>query len=159
MELALGQFAQRGPVGVWKMLPLGQGVGVAQCVVSLIVAIYYNVIMSYCLYYIFASFSTDVPWSKCSDNWGYNGDIAADDRCYEFKELDCKDDPSCVGSISQSCPRAVSTGDTGVCQSSAEQFYEKVLLGIDKAFLFNTSEVVFKNETDTESADITYALT
>ena len=36
MELALGQFAQRGPVSVWKLCPLGQGVGIAQCVVSCI---------------------------------------------------------------------------------------------------------------------------
>ena len=39
---------------------LGVGIGVAQCIVSIIVAIYYNVIMAYCLYYIFASFQAGV---------------------------------------------------------------------------------------------------
>ena len=85
MELALGQFAQRGPVSVWRLCPLGQGVGIAQCVVSCIggfkivifssisscflVAIYYNVIMAYCLFYIFSSFAAEVPWSKYSKEW------------------------------------------------------------------------------------------
>merc|ERR1719187_1490743 len=86
MELALGQFAQRGPVSVWKLCPLGQGVGIAQCVVSCIVAIYYNVIMAYCLFYIFSSFAEEVPWSKCSSDWGYNGDIASDEHCYAWSK-------------------------------------------------------------------------
>lgn len=66
MELALGQFTQRGPVAIWKLCPLGQGVGIAQCIVSILVAIYYNVIMAYCLYYIFSSFTGTVPWSYCA---------------------------------------------------------------------------------------------
>lgn len=158
MELALGQFAQRGPVGVWKMCPLGQGVGVAQCVVSLIVAIYYNVIMAYCIYYIFASFASEVPWSSCSDSWGYGGNLAADDRCYVYQKSDCKDDCDAPPTV-QSCPRAVQMNDTSVCQSSAEQFYEKVLLGIDQAFMKNTTELVNINENVTKEVQVTYALT
>jgi hypothetical protein len=69
MELALGQFVQQGPVGVWRLCPLGYGVGVAQVVTNIIVSIYYNVIMGYCLFYIFASFQSEVPWSKCSADW------------------------------------------------------------------------------------------
>ena len=30
------------------------------------IAIYYNVIMAYCLYYIFSSFTSTVPWSYCA---------------------------------------------------------------------------------------------
>ena len=87
LELALGQFAQRGPIKIWKMCPLGIGVGIGQCIVSIIgrnrqnnikfysvyfyfqVAIYYNVIPGYCLYYIFASFATELPWESCSSEW------------------------------------------------------------------------------------------
>ena len=36
LELALGQFAQRGPIKIWKMCPLGIGVGIGQCIVSII---------------------------------------------------------------------------------------------------------------------------
>lgn len=45
------------------------GVGVAMVTVSLIVCIYYNVIMSYTIYYMFASISEVVPWSICDPAW------------------------------------------------------------------------------------------
>ena len=67
MEVALGQFSQLGPLEVWKsMSPIGRGVGFAMCTMSLIVAIYYNVVMGLCLHYMFASFTTgDLPWKSC----------------------------------------------------------------------------------------------
>jgi SNF family Na+-dependent transporter len=71
MEVALGQFSQLGPLEVWKtMAPIGRGVGFAMCTLSLIVAIYYNVVMAYCLYYMFASFTSVLPWQTCDPNWG-----------------------------------------------------------------------------------------
>lgn len=33
--------------------------------VTLIVSIYYNVIIAYSLYYMFASFQSPLPWSAC----------------------------------------------------------------------------------------------
>lgn len=45
------------------------GVGVAMVTVSLIVCIYYNVIMSYTIYYMYASISEVVPWSICDPAW------------------------------------------------------------------------------------------
>lgn len=35
--------------------------------ISLIVAIYYNVVMAYTLYYFFASMQTNLPWTTCSE--------------------------------------------------------------------------------------------
>ena len=134
MELALGQFAQQGPVGIWKLCPLGIGVGFAQSTVSLIVAIYYNVVMSYCLYYIFASFQAEVPWSKCSEDW-FQG-VGADNRCYERgsgKTCDAED---------------------GICETSTEQFFRRAVLGIHKSNLKSITETV--NGTDVSRS---YALT
>lgn len=45
------------------------GVGCAMITVSLIVCIYYNVIMSYTVFYMVASFDSEVPWSKCDPAW------------------------------------------------------------------------------------------
>jgi SNF family Na+-dependent transporter len=45
------------------------GVGCAMVTVSLIVCIYYNVIMSYTVYYMVSSFASEVPWSKCDPRW------------------------------------------------------------------------------------------
>ncbi|CAH1389578.1 unnamed protein product [Nezara viridula] len=44
-------------------------VGCAMITVSLIVCIYYNVIMSYTVFYMVASFDSEVPWSKCDPAW------------------------------------------------------------------------------------------
>ena len=46
------------------------------CLVSLIVAIYYNVIMAYKIFYTAASFTSELPWSRCQEWWG------ADQYCY-----------------------------------------------------------------------------
>jgi solute carrier family 6 amino acid transporter-like protein 5/7/9/14 len=51
MECALGQFSQSSPLTSWKFSPVGQGVGYAMIIISLIVAIYYNVIIGK-LYYV-----------------------------------------------------------------------------------------------------------
>ncbi|XP_064611086.1 sodium-dependent proline transporter-like isoform X2 [Liolophura sinensis] len=68
MELAMGQFSNLGPTGVWKMNPMAKGIGVSMALISIIVAIYYNVIMAYTLYYFFATMQTTLPWTTCPDN-------------------------------------------------------------------------------------------
>uniref|UniRef100_A0A8C0BZ78 Transporter n=1 Tax=Buteo japonicus TaxID=224669 RepID=A0A8C0BZ78_9AVES len=65
MECSLGQFASLGPISVWRILPLFQGVGITMVIISTFVAIYYNVIIAYALYYLFASFQRVLPWSDC----------------------------------------------------------------------------------------------
>ncbi|XP_032083036.1 sodium- and chloride-dependent neutral and basic amino acid transporter B(0+) [Thamnophis elegans] len=74
MECSLGQFASLGPVSIWRILPLFQGVGITMVVISTFVTIYYNVIIAYSLYYLFASFQRVVPWDNCNATW-------ADHRC------------------------------------------------------------------------------
>ncbi|KAJ8258269.1 hypothetical protein COCON_G00172810 [Conger conger] len=73
MECSLGQFSSQGPVTVWKVVPILQGVGVTMVLVSTLVAIYYNVIVAYSIYYLFASFQSPLPWSDCF-SW-------SDERC------------------------------------------------------------------------------
>uniref|UniRef100_A0A8C8I2N9 Solute carrier family 6 member 14 n=1 Tax=Oncorhynchus tshawytscha TaxID=74940 RepID=A0A8C8I2N9_ONCTS len=65
LESSFGQFCSQGPVNVWRALPIFQGVGVAMVLVSTLVGIYYNVIIAYSLYYMFASFQSPLPWSDC----------------------------------------------------------------------------------------------
>ena len=45
METALGQFSQSSPLTVWRLAPIGRGIGFAMVTISLIVAIYYNILM------------------------------------------------------------------------------------------------------------------
>jgi len=119
MEAALGQFGQVGPLQVWtEMLPAGVGVGVAMVTISMIVAIYYNVIMAYCLYYLFNTASTVLPWTVCDPEW-------ADQRCY------VRGSNSSLGGEGGVCI----VDDIGGCtevkpQTSEEQFWEKKVLDI-----------------------------
>ena len=76
MEAALGQYGQVGPMQIWReLMPAAMGVGVAMVTISLIVSIYYNVIMAYCLFYLFNSMRAVLPWTFCDEAW-------ADARCY-----------------------------------------------------------------------------
>ncbi|CAG2203117.1 Sodium- and chloride-dependent GABA transporter 2,Sodium-dependent proline transporter,Sodium-dependent dopamine transporter,Sodium- and chloride-dependent glycine transporter 2,Sodium-dependent noradrenaline transporter,Sodium- and chloride-dependent GABA transporter 1,Sodium- and chloride-dependent betaine transporter,Sodium-dependent neutral amino acid transporter B(0)AT2,Sodium-dependent neutral amino acid transporter SLC6A17,Sodium-dependent serotonin transporter,Sodium- and chloride-dependent GABA tr len=69
MELVMGQFCGLGPTGVWKMNPSAKGIGISMALISLVVAIYYNVIMVYTLIYFFSSMQKTLPWTVCEDEW------------------------------------------------------------------------------------------
>ncbi|XP_025100411.1 sodium- and chloride-dependent glycine transporter 1-like isoform X2 [Pomacea canaliculata] len=75
MEMAFGQFASCGVVSVWSVCPLFEGVGWAMFVVSVLIAIYYNMIIAWTLYYLFASFTKTLPWSFCG--------VWSSDGCFE----------------------------------------------------------------------------
>uniref|UniRef100_A0A9J7XHH6 Transporter n=1 Tax=Cyprinus carpio carpio TaxID=630221 RepID=A0A9J7XHH6_CYPCA len=73
MESSFGQFCSQGPINVWKAVPILQGVGITMMLVSIFVAIYYNVIIAYSIYYLFASFQYPLPWSvKDCSSTAYN---------------------------------------------------------------------------------------
>lgn len=65
MELAFGQFAGLGPLAIWNCLPIAKGIGYAMVTISLIICIYYNVIVCYTVFYMASTFQTTVPWAVC----------------------------------------------------------------------------------------------
>ncbi|XP_015665760.1 orphan sodium- and chloride-dependent neurotransmitter transporter NTT5 [Protobothrops mucrosquamatus] len=66
LELAAGQIIRQGSIGVWKHIsPRLVGIGFASCVVCSFVALYYNVIMAWSLFYLGNSFQFPLPWSNC----------------------------------------------------------------------------------------------
>uniref|UniRef100_A0A8B9SHP0 Transporter n=1 Tax=Anas platyrhynchos TaxID=8839 RepID=A0A8B9SHP0_ANAPL len=69
MELSLGQFSSLGPLAVWKISPLFKGVGMGTILIVSLVAIYYNMIIAYVLFYLFASLTSDLPWQHCGNWW------------------------------------------------------------------------------------------
>ncbi|KAG9491232.1 hypothetical protein GDO78_006543 [Eleutherodactylus coqui] len=69
MELALGQFSSLGPLAVWKISPLFKGVGMGMLLIVGLVAIYYNMIIAYVLFYLFASLTSSLPWEHCGNWW------------------------------------------------------------------------------------------
>ncbi|XP_023241689.1 sodium- and chloride-dependent glycine transporter 1-like isoform X4 [Centruroides sculpturatus] len=113
LELALGQFSGKSCVGVWSCAPLAKGVGIAMCSVSFCIVIYYNVVLTYTLYYMFASLAYVYPWNTCDLEWAentscrtrwesirYNVSGKTPSEIYwEKKVLDATDDPSNLGGI------------------------------------------------------------
>ncbi|OWF44595.1 sodium-dependent proline transporter-like [Mizuhopecten yessoensis] len=69
LETCIGQFSSRGPLSCWGFAPLFQGLGVAMVIISGIVTLYYNMIVSWAILYFFASFTSSLPWSTCENPW------------------------------------------------------------------------------------------
>ncbi|KAL4228840.1 hypothetical protein ACF0H5_011881 [Mactra antiquata] len=133
LELSFGQFASSGVVSIWKSSPLFEGVGWAMFVVSVLIAIYYNMIIAYTLYYLFASFKAMLPWQECGDwsteacskvsvatikNCTSNGGVFCHEKCYYQDEVS----PSVWNNISNcTSPDPVSPSD---------DYFHKVVLDI-----------------------------
>ncbi|XP_051877851.1 sodium- and chloride-dependent neutral and basic amino acid transporter B(0+)-like isoform X2 [Pristis pectinata] len=75
LESSVGQFASLGPVAVWKVVPMLQGVGITMVLVISLTDISYCCIIAYSLFYLFASFQSPLPWADCFSWWG------ADENC------------------------------------------------------------------------------
>ncbi|CAD5120424.1 DgyrCDS8991 [Dimorphilus gyrociliatus] len=69
LELSFGQKAKEGVISIWKICPLFQGIGWGMFLVSLFISIYYNMIIAWTLFYLGSSFSSDVPWRHCENDW------------------------------------------------------------------------------------------
>nr|XP_054769906.1 sodium- and chloride-dependent neutral and basic amino acid transporter B(0+)-like isoform X2 [Lytechinus pictus] len=100
MEVALGQYSSSGLIKVWKAVPPMRGLGYGQLFMSIYVSIFYNVVLAYCLYYFFASFTSRLPWIGCSNDWNTrlcseiydeclaDGGIVTEDRnCTKLEDL------------------------------------------------------------------------
>jgi solute carrier family 6 amino acid transporter-like protein 5/7/9/14 len=85
MELIVGQYVAAGPMKVWSISPLFLGIGAGMQMINFISSIYYNMLMGWSLYYLFASWQKELPWSDCKHE--YNTPY-----CYTKREAqDCED--------------------------------------------------------------------
>lgn len=70
MELALGQFHRCGCLTIWKKIcPALKGIGYAICLIDMYMGMYYNTIIGWAVYYLFASFTSELPWTSCGNDW------------------------------------------------------------------------------------------
>ncbi|XP_042363828.1 sodium-dependent neutral amino acid transporter B(0)AT2-like [Plectropomus leopardus] len=68
LELAAGQAIRQGSIGVWRYIsPRLAGIGYSSCVVCFFVALYYNVILAWSLFYLGNSFQYPLPWEQCPE--------------------------------------------------------------------------------------------
>ncbi|RWS07147.1 sodium-dependent serotonin transporter-like protein, partial [Dinothrombium tinctorium] len=99
LELALGQYYRSGCLSIWKRIcpVLKAGIGYAICFLDLYVGMYYNTIIAWAVYYLVSSFASELPWTRCDNEWntpsclslwqrGSNGSINATSPAQEFFE-------------------------------------------------------------------------
>jgi len=84
LELTIGQYSAMGPVTVYSNIsPMFKGLGIANFVAQSFVGLYYNMIIAWTIYYLFASFTSHLPWQDCSNNFN-------DQFCFSIAEYtDC----------------------------------------------------------------------
>ncbi|XP_075929582.1 sodium- and chloride-dependent creatine transporter 1-like isoform X2 [Petromyzon marinus] len=132
LEVALGQLTQQGTIGVWKIVPLFTGVGVASMVVVFLSDLYYIVVLAWSLYYLLHSLTTaQLPWTHCQGWWA----TAACSDTY----ASCPSNASGLRNVSLSrglgTSRAASNASEGAsaCQdttSPAVEFWERNVLRV-----------------------------
>ncbi|EDW31301.1 GL11035 [Drosophila persimilis] len=82
MELSFGQYAALGPVAVYRRFcPLFRGLGTGMILVSAIVMLYYNLIIAWTIFYMFASLGTTLPWQNCEPAWSTK-------HCFSYVQAD-----------------------------------------------------------------------
>uniref|UniRef100_A0A1I8IG25 Transporter n=1 Tax=Macrostomum lignano TaxID=282301 RepID=A0A1I8IG25_9PLAT len=69
LELAIGQFSGASPLALWDICPLFKGVGWGMIIISGLVCIYYNIILTWVIYYLVLSFAARVPWDSCDNDF------------------------------------------------------------------------------------------
>ncbi|KAJ0068783.1 hypothetical protein NL108_010860, partial [Boleophthalmus pectinirostris] len=70
METAMGQYTSQGCITCWRhFCPLFEGIGYATQVVIAYAAVSYIVIQAWAFFYLFHSFSAEVPWASCRNEW------------------------------------------------------------------------------------------
>ncbi|XP_042614602.1 sodium- and chloride-dependent GABA transporter 2-like [Cyprinus carpio] len=81
METALGQYTSQGTVTCWrKICPLFEGLGYGSQVVVFYSSAYYIIILAWAFFYLFSSFSGELPWASCRNWWN-------SENCVEFDQM------------------------------------------------------------------------
>lgn len=89
MELSLGQKFQRGDVSVFRGIhPRLAGIGLVSVLSAYIISWYYNVIISWAVVYLVASFKNPLPWSEFNTDFVARCDPTTTTRAEEFFYID-----------------------------------------------------------------------
>ncbi|XP_071768766.1 sodium- and chloride-dependent GABA transporter 2 [Centroberyx gerrardi] len=81
LETSLGQYTAQGSITCWKKIcPLFEGIGYGNSVIVLYCSIYYIIILAWAFFYLFSSFTSELPWSSCRNSWNTENCVEFDGR-------------------------------------------------------------------------------
>ncbi|XP_054009964.1 sodium-dependent nutrient amino acid transporter 1-like [Hylaeus anthracinus] len=106
LEGLLGQFTNKSCAKTWSMAPAMKGLGYGQAFAATCVVSYYCALMALTLYYLAASFQSELPWSFCRDEW----------------------QGQCVDSVPKDPDESTTFVANGTVRSSAELYFRKIVL-------------------------------
>lgn len=49
--------------------PTPEGIGLASVVIESYLNVYYIIILAWALFYLFSSFTSELPWTTCTNTW------------------------------------------------------------------------------------------
>jgi hypothetical protein len=101
LELNLGQYTSQGLLSCWQMAPIFRGIGVSMNIASFYLAVYYNMIIAYSIYYFVISFRKNLLWSKCDASWA-SLQCVDDFENKNYFSIDC-DQPNQVKFLNGQC--------------------------------------------------------
>ncbi|XP_063350214.2 sodium- and chloride-dependent GABA transporter 2-like [Pelmatolapia mariae] len=74
LETTIGQFTQEGGITCWrKLCPLAEGIGFGGQLILFYSCMTYIIILSWALLYLVFSFSSQLPWASCNNDWNTEG--------------------------------------------------------------------------------------
>ncbi|XP_016953512.1 uncharacterized protein LOC108026845 [Drosophila biarmipes] len=133
MELSFGQYAALGPVAVYRRFcPLFRGLGTGMILVSAIVMLYYNLIIAWTIFYMFASFAPVLPWQNCEPAWSTK-------YCFSYAQADqCEATNGTY--YHRTCHNATSAAENNITalalgalkRPPAEEYFNNFVLGLSK---------------------------
>lgn len=72
LEVGIGQFTSEGGITAWERLaPITSGIGHGSIALTIILNMYYVIVLAWAIYYMYYSFQSELPWTQCGD-WATN---------------------------------------------------------------------------------------
>ncbi|PVD31393.1 hypothetical protein C0Q70_06805 [Pomacea canaliculata] len=133
MELALGQFNRTGAITCWaNICPLFKGIGWAVVLIAFYTDFFYNVVIAWCLHFFFASFTTDLPWTSCDNDW--NTHLCHDGRIDANVTNVTQVNVTVVGvaDVTYNITKA-NFSEVDSFRSSAQEYFERGMLSLHKS--------------------------
>ncbi|XP_071526972.1 sodium- and chloride-dependent glycine transporter 2-like [Panulirus ornatus] len=144
LELSIGQYVSLSPATLYpKMVPVFSGLGWGMIMNSLLTAVYFSVIIAWSLFYIYASFSSSLPWGHCDNDFNsvecfaeQASDVCRNQSLYYYNRTCLSPDDYC------GLANLTSYNETH-CYNPSEPNVTKAAVG--SVYRFYSSEDFFRN--------------